>query len=151
MESERATKRLYFGYASNMDSAQMRERCPDSEFYGAARLSGYRFIITDRGYANVVQEPGREAHGVLWLLSATDERSLDLAEGTRAGFYRQRKVDVVPGCGEPVFAFLYVADSSDEGPPVPGYLEQVVGGAREHGLPPEYIEELESWGREGSR
>ena len=46
---------IYFGYGSNLWLHQMALRCPTSQYLGVARLNGYRWIINDRGYANVVE------------------------------------------------------------------------------------------------
>jgi hypothetical protein len=46
---------LYFGYGSNLWLHQMQLRCPTSQYLGVARLPNYRWIINDRGYANVVE------------------------------------------------------------------------------------------------
>lgn len=48
----------YFAYGSNLRDAQMAARCPDSRKIGLARLRGYRWIITTRGYANIVESGG---------------------------------------------------------------------------------------------
>jgi hypothetical protein len=45
----------YFAYGSNMWDQQMKERCPESHKLGTARLAGYRWIISARGYANVLR------------------------------------------------------------------------------------------------
>ncbi|KAI1752752.1 hypothetical protein F4782DRAFT_114130 [Xylaria castorea] len=47
--------RLYFAYGSNLSTAQMRDRCPNSTPIGLAHLTGWTWIINERGYANVVQ------------------------------------------------------------------------------------------------
>lgn len=46
---------IYFGFGSNLWLHQMELRCPTSKYLGVARLNGYKWIINDRGYANVVQ------------------------------------------------------------------------------------------------
>ncbi|PSN69263.1 hypothetical protein BS50DRAFT_572429 [Corynespora cassiicola Philippines] len=46
---------VYFGYGSNLWLEQMRTRCPESEYLGVARLDGYKWLINERGYANVVE------------------------------------------------------------------------------------------------
>jgi len=45
---------VYLGYGSNLWQAQMNRRCPTSEYLGVGRLNGYRWMINERGYANVV-------------------------------------------------------------------------------------------------
>ncbi|RDL35344.1 uncharacterized protein BP5553_07275 [Venustampulla echinocandica] len=48
---------LYFAYGSNLSLTQMSQRCPSSPYYGLGKLPGYRWIIGERGYANVVKCP----------------------------------------------------------------------------------------------
>ena len=62
--------RYYVAYGSNMWDEQMRMRCPQSKKIGAARLAVYRFIITTRGYANVVASREHEVEGVLMPTSS---------------------------------------------------------------------------------
>lgn len=79
----------YFGYGSNLWKHQMVKRCPTSEYLGVARLSGYRWIINERGYANVVEMAGNKTEGetkdVVWglvyKLQREDEQGLDKNEG----------------------------------------------------------------------
>ena len=67
--------RLYFAYGSNMWSAQMEKRCSQSKKVGVACLLDYRWIISKRGYANVVESMNDYVEGVLFEISATDEAS----------------------------------------------------------------------------
>jgi gamma-glutamylcyclotransferase len=84
---------IYFGYGSNLWRAQMAERCPKSTYIGIGRLSGYRWQINDRGYANVVKlaasyNPGSAdsdykdvVYGLIYTLTPNDESRLDRNEG----------------------------------------------------------------------
>lgn len=54
-------RRLYFGYGSNLWREQMALRCPDSQFLGMACLRGYRWMINERGYANVAKSESQPA------------------------------------------------------------------------------------------
>ncbi|KAM0256459.1 hypothetical protein ACHAQJ_004984 [Trichoderma viride] len=47
---------LYFAYGSNLSTEQMRERCPYSTAVGLGKMTGWRWIINRRGYANIVRE-----------------------------------------------------------------------------------------------
>ncbi|KAA8572454.1 hypothetical protein EYC84_003074 [Monilinia fructicola] len=51
------TPTLYFAYGSNLSLTQMKARCPNSTYYGLGVLQGYRWIINQRGYANIVSDP----------------------------------------------------------------------------------------------
>lgn len=112
---------LYFGFASNLSPRTMKQRCPDSLFISLARLPGWRWIINETGYANIV--PGNaddEVWGSLSFLSYRDEVALDESEGVQFGHYDKMKLKVrrVPqdiageewkaGEGEEVEAVAYV-------------------------------------------
>ncbi|KAH8668779.1 hypothetical protein BX600DRAFT_510843 [Xylariales sp. PMI_506] len=51
---------LYFAYGSNLSPTQMAQRCPESRVLGLAHLPGWKWLINDRGYANIVQEDNTE-------------------------------------------------------------------------------------------
>ncbi|MCJ1303103.1 hypothetical protein MMC08_005910 [Hypocenomyce scalaris] len=71
----------YFGYGSNLWLDQMRRRCPSSQHVGLAVLRDWKWIINDRGYANVIPSPGDKVWGMVYILSAEDEAYLDRNEG----------------------------------------------------------------------
>jgi gamma-glutamylcyclotransferase len=91
------TKHIYFGYGSNMWRAQMKRRCPDSKLIGLGRLTGWKWIISERRYANVVQvatqetstEITSEVWGLIWELSQTDFERLDVYEGYPEAYIRK--------------------------------------------------------------
>ena len=137
--------RLYFAYGSNMNPEQFASRCPASRFIGRATLHGYRFIITVRGYANVVQEPGAVVHGVMAELTPRDERTLDRCEGVAAGIYRREMLRIRADDGGEAVALVYVDNETRIGIPKGGYLERILEGARFHGLSGATIKSLEAW------
>jgi gamma-glutamylcyclotransferase len=93
--THKAQPRLYFAYGSNLSLAQMASRCPTSTYHSFGLLKNYRWIISERGYANVIkssppgpspvaqEKPSAEhvVYGMLYTLEPSDERALDLAEG----------------------------------------------------------------------
>lgn len=89
---------LYFGYGSNLWKQQMLERCPTSKFLGIARLKGYKWIINERGYANVVEVDQEdrldEKHidvvwGLVYSLQQKDEDGLDRNEGVPFAYTKE--------------------------------------------------------------
>lgn len=101
-----ASDRLYFAYGSNISPEQMAHRCPDSIFLGKATLPEYRWQVNERGVANVVPVPRRSpqeerkgrrgrddddaaVEGLVYAISAEDERQLDLYEGVAKGRYER--------------------------------------------------------------
>ncbi|KAK7698975.1 hypothetical protein SLS64_012030 [Diaporthe eres] len=111
-----ASDRLYFAYGSNISPEQMAHRCPDSIFLGKATLPEYRWQVNERGVANVVPVPKRSpqeerkgrrrdhddaddnnavvVEGLIYAISAEDERQLDLYEGVAKGRYEKYDVCV---------------------------------------------------------
>jgi hypothetical protein len=136
---------LYFAYASNMDTAQMAERCPGARVVEGAVIAGMKFVITAKGYANVVPSPDHVVFGVLWEITPDDEASLDRYEGIRPGLYKKEEMEVLTTGGKAVKALIYRASATKLGKPVPGYLEATIAAARAHGLPEDYVAQLHGW------
>jgi len=83
--------------------------------------------------------------GVIFEIDEADKSHLDDAEGLGSG-YDERVVDVFTANGT-INANMYVADptSIDNSlAPYTWYKDFVVGGARQHDLPEEYINRLET-------
>ena len=138
----------YFAYGSNMDTVQMRRRCPDAAPVAKAELFGYRFIINSRGVATVVQDESSEVHGVLWRTTEEDEASLDRYEGVSAGLYSKQYLRVKSEDGDSVKALVYVAADKSEGDSRNGYMQGIVEAAERMGLPATYVAELKTWLRD---
>jgi len=135
----------YFAYGSNMSSALMGRRCRNAVAIGAARLDGWRFIVTRDGFASVVPAAGAAVHGVLWQLSPRDLAALNAYESLDSGLYVRRVLPV--RSGERVIpALVYVGRDRTPGQPRPGYQRVVVEAAREWRLPDTYVRALERWG-----
>lgn len=124
-----------------MDTAGMAARCPGAVLVCPARLPGYRFVIVRAGYAGLNPDPAAEVHGVLWSLTPADVAALDAFEGVAEGLYRKAvfSIDGGPALG-------YVPADQSRGNPAPAYLAGVIAAAQRHGLPDEYVKELEGWG-----
>lgn len=135
----------YFAYGSNMDQSQMAARGPRASLNDKGELLGYRFIINTRGVASVVPEVSHQVWGVLWTIAGSDEESLDKYEGVKPGYYRKAMVCVEKLGKNPVSALIYIATNNTPGRPRSDYLEKILRAAEFHGLPEEYIQELESW------
>ncbi|KAK3672099.1 hypothetical protein LTR78_008070 [Recurvomyces mirabilis] len=102
MSADHTEATVFFGYGSNLWKHQMRERCPKSKYLGIARLKGYKWIINERGYANVVQivskedddekkkhEYSKEVWGLVYSLDKQDEKNLDGNEGVPRAYTKE--------------------------------------------------------------
>jgi gamma-glutamylcyclotransferase len=135
---------LYFAYGSNMARGAM----PEARLVSPARLDGYRLALTRRsirwqaGVLDVVAAPGESVWGALFELDDADLERLDAKEG--AGFaYRRIEVDLDDG--RRAIAYEVIDKEPGEVPPAPEYSALVLAGARECGLPDDWVSELERW------
>ena len=140
----------YFAYGSNIDHAQMSQRCPEAVVFATARLSGYRFIINARGVATIVPQASSAVYGILWTITEADEQSLDNYEGMRWGTYKKMLVNVEVAAEQSFRALAYVASDSTPGSPRDNYIENILAAAAQYGLPDKYVEELTSWSKTGN-
>jgi len=135
-----------FAYGSNMHAGRMGARVPAARPRGAAVLEGRRLVLNKPGRdgsakANLERAAGRRVWGVVWELPARDLAVLDRHEG---GYVREA-ARVVHREGHTVDTEVYVASRVDGAlQAFDGYLAYLVEGAREHGLPGDYVAFLAS-------
>ena len=98
--------RHYFAYGSNMDPAQMGQRCPHSPAAGTGWLEGWRLTFGgeehgwDGSLATIVQDPLEQVFVAVYDVTREDEAALDGWEGADLGLYRKTKVRVATLTGE---------------------------------------------------
>ena len=138
---------LYAAYGSNMDPAQMAERCPHSPRAGTGWLDSWRLTFggEDIGWegalATVVEDtedPDARVFVVLYELSESDEQSLDRWDGATLGYYSKLRVRVGTLDGD-VLAWLYVLNDYEGGLPSARYLGIVADAAEAAGAPDDYV------------
>jgi hypothetical protein len=140
----------YFAYGSNMLLPRLRQRSPCAQLLGIAHLPGHVLRFHKAGMDNsgkcdafftgLVSD---RVIGVLFEISVNGKELLDRIEGLGFG-YEEKLVRVVDAVGEEVEAFTYYATAIDMGrAPFHWYKQHVLIGAREAGLPREYIEAIE--------
>ncbi len=126
---------LYFAYGANMRREAFQKLCPGADWLGVARLEGYRVVIAWHGYASVLPDEASTVWGVLWLVPAASLPTLDTFEGVAEGHYIRDTARVTTPAGPRGEAMIYRAPRADPGPPAPGYLAEVLAGAKENKLP----------------
>jgi gamma-glutamylcyclotransferase (GGCT)/AIG2-like uncharacterized protein YtfP len=138
---------LYFAYASNMHRGQMQRWCPASRFLKPASLAGFRFVYDgysvtwDGAVANIVKSDTEIVWGVLYEVTERDRLTLDAFEGYPRE-YDHRDVEVRDRGGNVSRAVTYFRTGRAPGPPHPDYERIVIDGAKESGLPDEYIDRV---------
>jgi hypothetical protein len=142
----------YFAYASNLCRAIFGERRGMHPLASRrARLDGWRLAFDlpvgpgERGVASVDPAAGACVWGAAYLLAREDCERLDRSEGVHVGLYSRVPVEVRLDGGEAVAAFTYRSVWKTQGrKPSARYLGLILDGAREHGLPAEYVRALEA-------
>ena len=72
---------LYFAYASNLNLLQMKRRCKNSCFIKPISLKGYSLTFRSKyGAADIEKRKKSKVLGVLYEISGTDEKQLDIYE-----------------------------------------------------------------------
>jgi cation transport regulator ChaC len=140
----------YFAYGSNLDPGTFlgrRQMQPLETRVGVLRDFELRFDLPvgpgERGVANVAPRPGDQVWGALYHLTHADAERLDRTEGVDRGYYQRLAVEVETHDGLRLAAFTYRSPFSREGrKPSRRYLDLLLAGAREHGLPENYVARL---------
>ncbi|MFN3163114.1 MAG: gamma-glutamylcyclotransferase family protein [Pseudohongiellaceae bacterium] len=141
----------YFAYGSNMSQRRLQQRLSGSTSLGYARLPGYDVVFHKRGSRDssgkcgLVAAPGDTwAHGVVFTINDHHKPLLDDIEGVGDGYachdvtVHHEQLGLLP-------CLTYLAEELDESLRLyPWYLEHVLVGAREHDLPADYIQHLQT-------
>lgn len=141
---------FYFAYGSNLNAQQKEKRTGRIREARRARLPGYRLAFNKRAAgggvnANIVPQVGDEVWGVLYRCTPAALSEMDHYEGVAEGHYDRALVTVLLEDGQQVEAITYVAGQGficSEGLPRKDYLERIVRGARDYGLPEDYVRRI---------
>src|SRR5438552_4033530 len=95
---------------------QMKKRCPSYREIGIGVLRDYRWIISTRGYANIVKSKSDRVEGVVYKITESDERNLDRYEGVQSGAYA-KEIMAVEIDSRSRDCLVYLDPFNDEGKP----------------------------------
>uniref|UniRef100_H3D285 Gamma-glutamylcyclotransferase b n=2 Tax=Tetraodon nigroviridis TaxID=99883 RepID=H3D285_TETNG len=142
---------LYFAYGSNLLKERLRLQNPSAMVHCVARLKDYKLVFgnykglaSDRwhgGVATIEHSPGDEVWGVVWKMNISDLESLDDQENVMLGAYSPVELRVKTK-GQEINCRTYIMNSCVYAPPSPQYLQVIVMGAEQNGLPKYYQEKL---------
>jgi gamma-glutamylcyclotransferase (GGCT)/AIG2-like uncharacterized protein YtfP len=134
----------YFAYGSNLKPDRMRSRIASARFVTRARLAGFRLALNKSGRdgsgkANVQRDDDAHVWGVVYRIDLMHWPQLDTFEPG----YARTEMDVETETGGALGVQTYVAhDLTDDPVAYDWYKRLLVDGAREHGLPGDYVEAL---------
>jgi hypothetical protein len=141
---------LYAAYGSNLDSAQMSERCPHSPLRWTGWIPGWRLTFGGDGFdgalPTVVEVHGAdpaEQHVYVAVYDVTDadESTLDAWESADSGLYSKVRVRVETLDGIKT-AWVYVLEDFEGGLPSARTLGILADAAENAGAPADYLAEL---------
>jgi gamma-glutamylcyclotransferase len=143
---------LNFAYGSNLLAERLLARVPQARFVGTGHLIGWRFALNIRSEdgsakANAIHtgRPEDVLHGALYELDEAGKAVLDRFEDV-GGSYRIEDATVETASG-PLDVYLYAGNEGrfvENLPPYDWYLGFILAGARQRGLPAEFIKRLEA-------
>jgi gamma-glutamylcyclotransferase (GGCT)/AIG2-like uncharacterized protein YtfP len=144
---------LYFAYGSNMYTARLRDRVTSARPLRPARLLNHTLRFHKRSTdgsgkadAYFTGNPEDVIWGVVFDFEEYEKPDLDAHEGLGSG-YDTQEVTIIDRDGAQHRAYMYVASDSYIDPelrPNARYKQYVTDGAREHGLPDEYVAHIEA-------
>lgn len=143
---------LNFAYGSNLLEERLLARVPQARFVGVGKIIGWRIALNIRSEdgsakANAIHtgRPEDVLHGALYELDGAGKAVLDRFEDV-GGAYRieDATAETASGARE---VYLYAGNARrfvENLPPYDWYLGFILAGARQRGLPAEFIERLEA-------
>ncbi|WP_180899321.1 gamma-glutamylcyclotransferase family protein [Martelella soudanensis] len=141
----------YFAFGSNMLTERLGRRCPSARPVGPAALEGHALAFSKigregSGKATIVERAASRVFGVVFTLDPRELDLLDAFEGKGKGY------DRIDNCAlrllkndATVSACTYKAPPAFCDPaliPFDWYHALVIAGARQHGLPEDYVARL---------
>ena len=126
-----AKKRLYVAYGSNLNTYQMRYRCPTARLVGTGVVKDYELQFKgrkDSAFATIAPSEGGSVPVAVWELQPRDEKALDRYEGFPNHYFKQ-DIPVEMKNGETINGMVYIMNlRQDFGIPSPGYVQTVSEG-----------------------
>lgn len=135
----------YLAFGSNLCSARLRARIGDLSTHGVTEIPGWTLTFNKRsqdgsGKCTLMPSHDALAYGVVYQINNEARRTLDRIEGVGAGYsgvslWTEKFGEV----------YTYLAEEhalTNELRPYDWYLDLVIAGAVEHGLPAAYINKL---------
>lgn len=140
---------LYFGYCTMLEAAEMRRLCPGAVALGVYELDGYRLRFSSfhddpsRGSCDLTEMPGHRMWGLLYEMVPAEYDELDRLAGVPNGYLERIDVSVSRAGTQSRAATTYKSPRPGGAfSPPPAYTRPILAGARELGLPDEYVREL---------
>ncbi len=128
--------KLYIAYSSNLNLAQMADRCPTARVIGSSEMQGWQLLFRGSrtgAVATVEPKKGCRVPVLVWEITPADEAALDRYEGWPF-LYRKETVKVKIN-GKTVKAMVYIMNEGrPPGQPSCYYYSIILDGYKEAGF-----------------
>lgn len=136
---------FYLAYGSNMNHQQMKKRCPGARFLRRVYVESYKFVYDGQSnsrnspVANIVSAKGGRVWGGLFEINEDNLAALDRYEDY-PNSYDRSELDAKDDQNNLYKAWAYYRTGKNIGEPSEEYRGIVIEGARNCGLPEEYVQ-----------
>lgn len=118
----------------------MTTRCPSTKLIGTAILPSYRWVISRRGYANVVPSTLDECYGSIYAINREDEAKLDRYEGVPISYQKKMLEVKMLDDGRLLETLVYIDLSTAEGVTKTEYVGRINNGLNDaKGIPEVWV------------
>ncbi|MBI5952179.1 MAG: gamma-glutamylcyclotransferase [Chloroflexi bacterium] len=128
-----------------MKRERITNRVPSAKPVGIGKLPDKKLAFNKistkdgTGKTNIITDKGSAVLGVLFEIDESEIVNLDKIEGG----YERQNITVLDNDGKPISAFTYVSTKiNDALKPHDTYLNYLIQGAEDNGLPQDYIDNL---------
>lgn len=135
-------RRYYIAYGSNLNTEQMRFRCPQAEIIGTSEIKDYELLFKGSqtgSYLTVEKKKGGSVPVAVWATTDVDEASLDRYEGFPTFYYKAEMElpvkDISTGKIQNRKCYVYIMHEDRQlGSPSKFYVRTCLGGYRDFGF-----------------
>lgn len=141
-DEEYMKKRYYIAYGSNLNTEQMRFRCPQAKIIGTSEIKDYELLFkgSQTGcYLTIEKKKGGSVPVAVWATTATDEAALDCYEGFPTFYYKAEMElpvkDTSTGKVQNRKCYVYIMHEDRQlGSPSEFYVRTCLDGYRDFGF-----------------
>ena len=144
--------KFYIAYGSNLNKAQMAERCPKAEIVGTAEIMDYQLLFKKSKsgyYLTIEKKTGSVVPVAVWKISQEDEATLDMYEGVAGKWYKKTEMKLSVKCVadsqiREITGLIYIKPKEHKiGRPNARYMNTCLQGYRDFGFDENILKEAE--------
>ena len=149
-------EKFYIAYGSNLNKAQMKDRCPKATVFGTAEIKDYQLLFKKsktKYYLTIEKKEGSIVPVAVWKITETDEKELDKREGVKTGCYYKAEMELSVKCVadnqvRKIRGLIYIQPETHEiGQPTAEYMATCLQGYKDFGFDESILKKAEELSR----